>query len=59
MNEAIIPKLREWLGEDGISFFSDLQNRFGRVDPVGYLGPDEQILDRKEASKLRGPDEAH
>jgi len=30
----LIPKLAEWLGEEGISFFRDVVEKHGRVDAV-------------------------
>jgi hypothetical protein len=30
----VLTSLREWLGEEGLSFFREMQTTHGRVDPV-------------------------
>jgi len=33
-DESIIEQLREWLGEDGLSFFRECKEKYGMVSPV-------------------------
>ena len=45
----IVDALRLWLGEDGISFFSEIKERFGAMNVVGALDPDGRVIPAKQA----------
>lgn len=54
---VIISPLREFLGEEGLAFFSDIRERFGRISAIGHMGPgSSRVLTSAEASSQRKAD---
>lgn len=55
--EEIIDKVREWLGEEGISFFRDIQSQYGTVNAVwpvdSPLGPIPHSVHFREGMQVR------
>ena len=37
-NEKLVCKLKDWLGEDGLKFFSDVKKEHGKIDAVWMEG---------------------
>ena len=51
--QSIIDKLKEWLGEDGIKFFMDLQEKHNTVSPVLMIDGIPHPVHLREGMQVR------
>lgn len=55
----IVQKLRDWLGPEGVHFFTDIHARFGKINTIGALqigGGSDRVLTKEETTAIRRAD---
>lgn len=48
----IVPALRKFLGDEGISFFQEVREKFGRVDAVFAYDDNDKMLSSREEIRM-------
>ena len=51
--KELVQKLKDWLGEDGISFFSDIKEKYGKIDAVWMEGNIPHVVHFREGMQVR------
>jgi len=51
--EQIVAEIKEWLGEDGLTFFKENLENYGTVSPVLKDGPIPHIVHFREGMYVR------
>ena len=49
----LVQKLREWLKEDGIKYFTDIKNKYGRIDAIWMDGKIPHPVHFREGMQIR------
>lgn len=49
----LVQKLRGWLKEDGVKYFTDIKNKYGRIDAVWMEGNIPHPVHFREGMQIR------
>lgn len=50
--ESVVEALRGFLGDDGISFFLEVREKFGKVNAIFACGDNEEMLSNREEIRV-------